>query len=57
MPTYRLHKLDVSGKFVSSETLDAADDDAAVTAARASNHPFVCELWQARRLIGRIAAA
>lgn len=57
MPTYRLHKLDVSGKFASSETLEAADDEAAVQAVRASRHPYVCELWLARRLIGRISAA
>ena len=57
MPTYRLNLLDLSGKFASSETLEAADDDAALKAVRASRHPFVCELWLARRLIGRIAAA
>jgi len=56
MPTYRLYKLDLSGKFESSEELVAADDDAALHSVRASRHPQVCELWLARRLIGRVAA-
>src|SRR4029453_1247912 len=57
MPTYRLHKLDVSGKFAASEELEASDDDAALNAFRALRHPFVCELWLARRLIARVGAA
>ena len=56
MPTYRLYRLDLSGKFESSEEMVASDDDAALTAVRALGHPFVCELWLARRLIGRVAA-
>jgi len=56
MPTYRLYKLDLSGKFESSEDMVATDDDAALSAVRALGHPFVCELWLARRLIGRVAA-
>jgi hypothetical protein len=56
MPTYRLYRLDLSGKFESSEEMVASDDDAAMSAVRALGHPFVCELWLARRLIGRVAA-
>jgi hypothetical protein len=56
MPTYRLYRLDLSGKFESSEELVATDDDAALNTVRALGHPFVCELWLARRLIGRVAA-
>jgi hypothetical protein len=54
MPTYRLHKLDIFGKFATSEDLVAADDDAALNSVRALRHPLVCELWLARRLIGRV---
>ena len=57
MPTYRLYKLDLSGKFESSVDMQAADDDAALDAVRAFKHPCVCELWLARRLIGRVSAA
>ena len=57
MPTYRLYKLDLSGKFESSEEMQAADDAAAFDAVRVSSHPCICELWLARRLIGRVSAA
>jgi hypothetical protein len=57
MPTYRLYKLDLSGKFESSAEMQAADDDAALDAVRAFKHPCICELWLARRLIGRVSAA
>jgi hypothetical protein len=57
MPTYRLFKLDVAGKFESSETLEAPDDDEALKSVRASEHPYECEVWLARRLIGRVIAA
>lgn len=56
MPTYRLYKLDEAGKFNTSEGLQAEDDTAAMTLARAADHPFDCEVWLARRLIGRIVA-
>lgn len=56
MPTYRLFKLDIAGKFTSSEELEAADDDQAISAARALEHPYICEVWLARRLIGRVAS-
>ena len=54
MPTYRLYKLDEAGKFNTSEGLQAADDTEAMTMARAVAHPFACEVWLARRLIGRV---
>lgn len=54
MPTYRLHKLDAFGKFQSSETIEADDDIEAVKTVRAGTHAGVCEIWLARRLVGRI---
>ena len=56
MPTYRLYKLDEDGKFAAAEALDAADDDEAMKTARATGHAFACEVWLARRLIGRVLA-
>jgi len=53
MPTYRLYKLDEAGKYDISEQLTAADDAEAMMLARAMEHPFLCELWLARRLVGR----
>ena len=54
MPTYRLYKLDEAGKFNTSEGLNASDDGEAMKLARAVDHPFACEVWLARRLIGRV---
>ena len=53
MPTYRLYKLDEAGKYQVSEELDASDDSEAMMLARAMDHPFMCEVWLARRLVGR----
>ena len=55
MPTYRLYKLDKAGKFNVSEELNAADDAEAMLLARAMEHPYLCEVWLARRLVGRFA--
>ena len=57
MPTYRLYKLDEAGKFTAAEGLEAPDDDEAMRAARAAGHAFACEVWLARRLIGRVLAS
>lgn len=56
MPTYRLYKLDAAGKFAAAEALDAPDDDEAMKTARAAGHIHTCEVWLARRLIGRVLA-
>jgi hypothetical protein len=56
MPTYRLYRLDKAGKFAAGEALEAPDDDEAMKIARATDHAFACEVWLARRLIGRIVA-
>jgi hypothetical protein len=55
MTTYRLYKLDEAGKFNVSEQFEAADDSEAMTLARAREHPFMCEVWLARRLVGRFS--
>ena len=53
MPTYRLYRLDEAGKFDRSEGIEAADDSQAMMLARAMEHPFICEVWLERRLVGR----
>ena len=53
MPTYRLYKLDEAGKYDVSEALEAGDDAEAMMLARNMAHPFLCEVWLARRLVGR----
>lgn len=57
MPTYRLHRLDESGKFESSEALEASDDDEALKLVRATGHDRIREVWLLRRLVGRVLAA
>lgn len=56
MPTYRLSKLDEAGKLSTSEQFEASDDDAAMKSARAAGHLCECQVWLARRLIGRVLA-
>lgn len=56
MPTYRLSKLNAAGKFSTSEPFQAPDDDEAMKSARAAGHGCECQVWLARRLIGRVLA-
>lgn len=53
MTSYRLYKLDEAGKYSVGEQLEADNDSEAMTLARAMEHPFICEVWLARRLVGR----
>ena len=55
MTSYRLYKLDEAGKYNVSEHIEAGDDSEAMKLARATGHPFMCELWLARRLVGRFS--
>ena len=56
MPTYRLFKLDHAGKYAAGEEMDASDDDAIMVEASAAGHAHGCEVWLARRLVGRVVA-
>lgn len=56
MPTYRLSKLDEAGKLSTSEQFEAPDDDEAMKSARAAGYRYECQVWLARRLIGRVLA-
>ena len=54
MPSYRLYRLDGSGKIVSAEWVDAEDDEAAAQEARDRALPVTCEMWERNRLVARI---
>ena len=53
MTIYRLYKLDEAGKYTVGEQLEADNDSEAMKLARSMEHPFICEVWLARRLVGR----
>lgn len=54
MPSYRLYRLDGSGKIVSAEWVDAEDDAAAAQQARDRKLSVTCEMWERNRLVARI---
>ena len=56
MPNYRLCKLDEASKFSSSVPFHASDDAEAMQSARAAGYSFECQVWHARRLVGRVLA-
>lgn len=53
LSAYRLYRLDGSGKIDTADWIEAADDDAAVTEARARFPTGGFELWHRQRLIHR----
>lgn len=54
MADYRLYCLDGAGKISRVEVITASDDDEALAAARAIDHPMRCELWLRDRCIAEI---
>ena len=54
MSAYRLYHIDGGGRFSAAEWIEAADDEAAISAARALNKSIACELWQGQRFVGRV---
>jgi len=52
--TYRLCRLDGSGKITTGEWIDAATDEDAVRAAQAQASEGDYELWAGRCLVARI---
>jgi hypothetical protein len=53
--SYRLYCLR-DGRIVSSEVIEAADDVAAIEAARDRKYGTACELWHEARLVAFIDA-
>ena len=54
MPAYRLYRVDGAGSILSAEWLEAADDQAALSQARARADGTWCEVWQRDRLVARL---
>jgi hypothetical protein len=52
---YRLYGLDGVNKVASGEWFEAEDDQTAIEVAKTLMDGHDCELWQGRRLVGRIA--
>ena len=51
---YRIYCLDGLDKVASAGWIEAADDDAAVAAAKERYGGYKCELWDGGRLVERI---
>lgn len=51
---YRLYCLDGANKVASAEWIEADDDYAAIEVAKEMHDGRECEVWQGRRLIGRL---
>ena len=54
MPNYRVYCYDGAGKLWVADWVEAADDDAALDAARGMQVAVKCEVWQRDRLVGTI---
>ena len=54
---YRLYCLDGDGRIASAAELIVADSDAEALKAARERATVPCELWQGRRLVGRIRAS
>jgi hypothetical protein len=54
MTAYRVYCLDGAGKVWAARWIDAADDSAALDAARRLHEAVECEVWQGQRLVGRV---
>jgi len=55
--TYRLYRLDGAGKISAAEWIEAVDDDEARLRAHESLDGASYELWEQKRLVGRIASS
>jgi hypothetical protein len=53
VPTYRLYRLDGAGRISAAEWIDAADDEQALSTARAQSKSGGYELWDKQRLVHR----
>ena len=52
--SYRVYCYDESQKVVTSEWLDAADDEAAIAEAEARGFATKCEIWEGNRLVAKL---
>ena len=56
MKEYRVYSIDGCGRITGDRTIEAADDDEAVFAARSMKRPLMTEVWFRDRRVGRVAA-
>ena len=56
MATYRLYRLDGSGKIISADWVEAERDDEALVQARELASDSSCELWERGRLVAQISS-
>jgi hypothetical protein len=57
MPDYRLYFHNADGHFMRAETVDVADDEAALANARRWDHHHCIELWCGSRKVGIVDPA
>lgn len=57
MAEYKLYFLDGKGRITRRHEFEAADDAAAIEAARAIEHKASCELWSGTRKVTLLPAA
>jgi Leu/Phe-tRNA-protein transferase len=50
-----MYQIDGSGRFSTGEWIQADDDDLALAATFRASRPRACEVWQGKRLVGRIS--
>jgi hypothetical protein len=55
--TYRLYRLDGAGKISAAEWIEAIDDEEAHLKAQAYPDTASYELWERKRLVGRVSPA
>ena len=54
MPSYRLYRVDGTGKITSADWLDATDDGHATRLAREQAPDGMAEVWERGRLVARL---
>ena len=54
MASYRLYRLDGTGKIATAEWLEATDDADAEHRARSLGRACTCEIWDRNRLVARL---
>jgi hypothetical protein len=57
MTSYRLYSVDVAGKIIGAQWLDASSDIEAIDLAKGLNMASNCELWNHTKFVQSIEAA
>jgi hypothetical protein len=55
MAQYRLYPLTSTGRALGAPiVIERDDDEAALLAAREMRHPYIVEVWERARMVGRV---